>query len=95
MIGNAQRVGDRLQASLAAIRHDAIKEVRGRGLMLAVELHAGAGGARRVCENLQRRGLLCKETHEHTIRIAPPLVLTADQADWIAEQFEAALRDPT
>ena len=94
MIGNAQRIGDRLQASLAGIRHDAIKEVRGRGLMLAVELHAEAGGARRVCENLQRRGLLCKETHEHTIRIAPPLVLTADQADWIAEQFEAALRDP-
>ena len=52
-------------------------------------------GARRVCENLQRRGLLCKETHEHTIRIAPPLVLTPDQADWIAEQFEAALRDPS
>ncbi|WP_300572890.1 ornithine--oxo-acid transaminase [Phenylobacterium sp.] len=95
MIGNAQRIGDRLQASLAGIRHDAIKEVRGRGLMLAVELHREAGGARRVCENLQRRGLLCKETHEHTIRIAPPLVLTADQADWIAEQFEAALRDPT
>lgn len=93
MIGNAQRVGDRLQASLAAIRHDAIKDVRGRGLMLAVELRADAGGARRVCENLQRRGLLCKETHEHTIRIAPPLVLTPDQADWIAEQFEAALRD--
>ncbi|MDP1640932.1 MAG: ornithine--oxo-acid transaminase [Phenylobacterium sp.] len=95
MIGNAARVGDRLQASLASIRHDAIKQVRGRGLMLAVELHAEAGGARRVCENLQRRGLLCKETHEHTIRIAPPLVLTPAQADWIAEQFEAALRDPT
>ncbi|MDO8409677.1 MAG: ornithine--oxo-acid transaminase [Phenylobacterium sp.] len=94
MIGNAARVGDRLQASLASIRHDAIKQVRGRGLMLAVELHAEAGGARRVCENLQRRGLLCKETHEHTIRIAPPLVLTPAQADWIAEQFEAALRDP-
>jgi ornithine--oxo-acid transaminase len=94
MIGNAQRVGDRLQASLAGIDHDAIKEVRGRGLMLAVELHAEAGGARRVCENLQRRGLLCKETHEHTIRIAPPLVLTPAQADWIAEQFEAALSDP-
>jgi len=95
MIGNAARVGDRLQTSLAGIRHDAIKQVRGRGLMLAVELHAEAGGARRVCENLQRRGLLCKETHEHTIRIAPPLVLTPAQADWIAEQFEAALRDPT
>lgn len=93
MVENAARVGERLKASLAGIRHDAIKEVRGRGLMLAVELHAEAGGARRVCENLQRRGLLCKETHDHTIRIAPPLILTDDQADWIAEQFDAALRD--
>jgi len=92
MIENAARVGDRLQASLASIHADSVKDVRGRGLMLAVELHAGAGGARRVCEALQARGLLAKETHEHTIRIAPPLILTDDQADWIAEQFEAVLR---
>jgi len=92
MIENAARVGDRLQASLASIRADSVKEVRGRGLMLAVELHAEAGGARRVCEALQARGLLAKETHEHTIRIAPPLILTDDQADWIAEQFSAVLR---
>jgi ornithine--oxo-acid transaminase len=91
MIGNAQRIGDRLQASLAAIQAPSVKDVRGRGLMLAVELHPDAGGARRVCEALQARGLLAKETHDHTIRIAPPLILTADQADWIAEQFEAVL----
>jgi ornithine--oxo-acid transaminase len=59
--------------------------------MLAVELHPEAGGARAVCEALQGRGLLAKETHDHTIRIAPPLILTADQADWIADQFAAAL----
>ncbi|MGZ6014622.1 MAG: ornithine--oxo-acid transaminase [Phenylobacterium sp.] len=92
MVENAAHVGDRLQASLASIRADSVKNVRGRGLMLAVELHAEAGGARRVCEALQARGLLAKETHEHTIRIAPPLILTADQADWIAEQFAAVLR---
>lgn len=92
MVENAARVGDRLQASLASIRADSVKEVRGRGLMIAVELHAEAGGARRVCEALQARGLLAKETHEHTIRIAPPLILSADQADWIAEQFAAVLR---
>jgi len=91
MIENAARVGDRLQAALASIRASSVKDVRGRGLMLAVELHAGAGGARRVCEALQARGLLAKETHEHTIRIAPPLILTDDQADWIAEQFDAVL----
>ena len=91
MIGNAERIGARLHASLAAIRSHRIKEVRGRGLMLAVELHPDAGGARRVCEALQGRGLLAKETHDHTIRIAPPLILTDDQAGWIAEQFEAVL----
>lgn len=91
MVENAARVGDRLQASLKSIRADSVKDVRGRGLMLAVELHAQAGGARPVCEALQARGLLAKETHEHTIRIAPPLILTVDQADWIAEQFAAVL----
>jgi len=92
MVENAARVGDRLQAALASIRADSVKDVRGRGLMLAVELHAEAGGARRVCEALQARGLLAKETHAHTIRIAPPLILTDDQSDWIAEQFAAVLR---
>jgi len=91
MVENAARVGDRLKASLASIRADSVREVRGRGLMIAVELHPEAGGARRVCEALQARGLLAKETHDHTIRIAPPLILTDAQADWIAEQFAAVL----
>jgi ornithine--oxo-acid transaminase len=91
MIGNAARVGDRLQADLASIDAGSVKEVRGRGLMIAVELYADAGGARRVCEALQARGLLAKETHDHTIRIAPPLILTDAQAAWIAEQFAAVL----
>lgn len=91
MIENAARVGERLRASLAAIKADGVKDVRGRGLMLAVELHPEAGGARRVCEALQARGLLAKETHDHTIRIAPPLILTDAQADWIADQFAAVL----
>ncbi|MBI1199565.1 MAG: ornithine--oxo-acid transaminase [Phenylobacterium sp.] len=91
MVENAARVGARLQAGLAQVATSRVKEVRGRGLMIAVELHADAGGARRVCEALQGRGLLAKETHAHTIRIAPPLILTDDQADWIVDQFAAAL----
>jgi ornithine--oxo-acid transaminase len=91
MIDNAAKVGARLQASLQAVATPSVKEVRGRGLMIAVELDADAGGARRVCEALQARGLLAKETHEHTIRIAPPLILTEAQADWIADQFAAVL----
>ena len=91
MVENAAAIGARLMRSLQAIEAPSVKEVRGRGLMIAVELHADAGGARRVCEALQARGLLAKETHEHTIRIAPPLILTGDQADWIAEQFAVVL----
>jgi ornithine--oxo-acid transaminase len=91
MIENAARVGERLTAGLAAIATPRVKDVRGRGLMIAVELHPDAGGARRVCEALQGRGLLAKETHEHTIRIAPPLILTDEQSDWIVDQFAAVL----
>jgi len=91
LVENASRIGDRLQASLQSIRSARVKDVRGRGLMLAIELHADAGGARSVCEKLQAAGLLAKETHEHTIRIAPPLILTEEQADWIADQFGRAL----
>jgi len=91
MIENAERVGARLRGGLQAIRSPAIREVRGRGLMIAVELWPEAGGARALCEALQQRGFLCKETHEHTIRICPPLILTTAQADMIVEAFEGAL----
>ena len=91
MIENAARQGERLKAALQSIGSPAVKEVRGRGLMVAVELHADAGGARSRCERLQRQGLLCKETHEHTIRIAPPLIVTDSEVDWIADQFAEVL----
>jgi ornithine--oxo-acid transaminase len=92
MIDNAARIGERLKRNLSDIRSNMVREVRGLGLMLAVELDAGVGDARLVCEKLVTRGLLAKETHDHTIRIAPPLILTADQADWIAGQFAAVLK---
>ena len=91
MIENAARQGERLKAALGEIGAASVKAVRGRGLMIAVELHPDAGGARPRCEQLQRRGLLCKETHEHTIRIAPPLIVTDSEVDWIAEQFAGVL----
>jgi ornithine--oxo-acid transaminase len=91
MIENAARVGKRLKRNLEDIRSNRIKEVRGLGLMLAVELVPQAGGARPVCERLKSRGLLAKETHDHTIRVAPPLILTNEQADWIADQFQSVL----
>ncbi|MCA1477649.1 MULTISPECIES: ornithine--oxo-acid transaminase [Bradyrhizobium] len=91
MIENAARQGARFLEGLKDIRANTIREVRGRGLMLAVELHPEAGLARRYCEALQAKGILAKDTHEHTIRIAPPLVITSDQVDWALERFAAIL----
>ena len=92
MIENAAVQGARFLDGLNSIRANTVREVRGRGLMLAVELHPEDGAARRYCEALQDRGILAKDTHEHTIRIAPPLVITSDQVDWALEAIEAALR---
>ena len=94
MIENAEAMGARFLAGLRRIDSPAVKEVRGRGLMMAVELHKEAGGARRYCEALRRRGVLCKDTHDHTIRVSPPLVITRSDVDWAVEQFEAALTRP-
>lgn len=91
MIENAAQQGARFLAGLQDIRANVIREVRGRGLMLAIELHPEAGGARRYCSALQARGILAKDTHEHTIRIAPPLVITADQVDWALERIASVL----
>ncbi|GAC1337185.1 MAG: aspartate aminotransferase family protein [Bradyrhizobium sp.] len=91
MIENAATQGERFIAGLRSMRVNTIREVRGRGLMLAVELHPEAGPARRYCEALQGKGILAKDTHGHTIRIAPPLVITSDQVDWALEQIAAAL----
>jgi ornithine--oxo-acid transaminase len=88
MIANASVQGERLLVGLRQLDHPAIREARGRGLMLALELHPEAGGAKPFTQALRERGVLCKETHEHTIRIAPPLVITEDEVDWALLQFE-------
>ena len=84
MVENSATQGERLLDHLRRINSPSLSEVRGRGLWVALELHASAGGARRYCEALQARGLLCKETHEHVIRIAPALIITSDEVDWAA-----------
>jgi len=91
MIENSAKMGDYFQSQLAGMNNPHIKEVRGRGLMLAVELHPEAGGARQYCEKLRARGILAKDTHTHTIRIAPPLIITKNEIDWAMEHFEAVL----
>ncbi len=91
MIENAARMGDYLMSCLRTIRSPHVKEVRGKGLLVGVELYPEAGGARRFCEALMAEGLLCKETHQNVIRFAPPLVITRDDIDWAVERIERVL----
>ena len=91
MVENACAMGARFLTGLRQIKSSAVKEIRGRGLMIAIELHPQAGGARRYCDALRRRGVLCKDTHDHTIRVSPPLVVTRSEIDWALEQFDATL----
>ncbi len=91
MIENSAVMGARLLDGLKQIKSPHIKEVRGRGLMIGIELHPEAGGARRFCEALREKDLLCKETHKHVLRIAPPLVIKAHEIDWALERLESAL----
>jgi ornithine--oxo-acid transaminase len=91
MIENAANMGQYFLSQLKGIRSPYIKDIRGRGLMIGVELIPEAGGARRVCEKLMTKGLLCKETHENTIRFAPPLVIKKEEIDWALERIEPVL----
>jgi ornithine--oxo-acid transaminase len=91
MIENAAAMGDYMLGRLRRMESPYVKDVRGKGLFIGVELHPEAGGARRFCEALMKRGLLCKETHQHVIRLAPPLVIKKDEVDWALERVEAVL----
>jgi ornithine--oxo-acid transaminase len=91
MIENAARMGDYFQERLMEINSPHVKEVRGKGLLIGVELHSQAGGARRFCEALRKHGVLAKETHTHTIRFAPPLIITREEIDWAVERVQDVL----
>lgn len=82
LVENSARLGEYFQERLAEIPSPHVKEVRGKGLLIGVELKPAAGGARRFCEALQQRGILCKETHDDVIRFAPPLVIDRPTIDW-------------
>ena len=95
MVENAADMGAYFLDELKKITHPAIKEIRGIGLMIAVELHEGTpGGARAICEDLAKMGILCKETHTHTIRFAPPLIITKPDIDWAVEKIARAVGKP-
>ncbi|MBT3185651.1 MAG: ornithine--oxo-acid transaminase [Nitrospina sp.] len=91
LIENSMVMGNYLIQNLNRLSSPYIKEVRGKGLLVGVELKKSAGGARRFCEALMEKGILCKETHKHVIRFAPPLTITKEELDWALERIEPVL----
>jgi ornithine--oxo-acid transaminase len=87
----AEQLGTYFMEQLAEIPSPHVKEVRGKGLLIGVELYQEARGARRFCEALQERGILAKETHEHVIRFAPPLVIDKEAIDWALPKVREVL----
>ncbi len=87
LIENSAAMGEYFIDGLRKIHNAKLKEIRGRGLLIAVEFLPEAKGARQYCEKLKEVGLLCKETHENIIRFAPPLTITRDDIDWALERI--------
>jgi ornithine--oxo-acid transaminase len=88
LVERSAELGEYFLARLQAIKSPVVKEVRGRGLWIGVELTVAA---RPYCERLMQEGMLCKETHDHVIRLAPPLVITREEIDWAVAKLEKVL----
>jgi ornithine--oxo-acid transaminase len=91
LIENAAIQGEYFLERLAEIPSKYVKEVRGKGLLIGVELKPEAGGARRFCETLQKEGILAKETHDNVIRFAPPLIIDRQTIDWAIPHIQKVL----
>ena len=90
LVHRSAELGAYFKGRLARIESETIKEVRGKGLFIGVEL---VTQARSFCEALQARGILCKETHDNVIRFAPPLVITQEEIDWALERIESVFHE--
>jgi ornithine--oxo-acid transaminase len=88
LVERSAELGAYFLSRLQSLRGPAIKEVRGRGLWIGIELN---GMARPYCEALKEEGILCKETHDHVIRLAPPLIVTREELDWAFERIAKVL----
>jgi ornithine--oxo-acid transaminase len=91
MIANSAKMGEYFYEQLVEISSPNVKEVRGKGLLIGVELYSKAGGARIFCEALVKEGILAKETHENVIRFAPPLIIDQATLDWAIPRIHKVL----
>jgi ornithine--oxo-acid transaminase len=93
LAANSAKLGEYLLGRLQRIDSPLIRQVRGRGLFIGIDIDPSLGTARAVCEALMKRGLLSKETHETVVRLAPPLVIKRSEIDWALEQIETVVRE--
>ena len=91
---HTKEMGDYLFGLLHSLSWEGIREIRGAGLWVGIELHEWAGKGKAFCMKLLELGMLCKDTHEQAIRLAPPLVISKDEIDWAFERLEAVLNAP-
>lgn len=94
LVENAAKMGEYFKEQLEEIPSPHVKLVRGKGLLIGVVLKPEARGARRFCEALQQKGILAKETHEHVIRFAPPLIIQKETLDWALPIIREVLMMP-
>ena len=85
------RLGTYLMDRLRDLDSPHVAEIRGVGLLVGIEIRGSSGPARPFCEALMARGMLCTETHQQVIRLAPPLVIDEREIDWATEQLRAVL----
>lgn len=91
LVDRSAEMGAYFTQKLREIPSPHVKEVRGRGLLIGVEIRRESGPARPFCERLRDLGILCKETHEQVIRFAPPLVIRKEEIDWMLERVTKVL----
>jgi ornithine--oxo-acid transaminase len=88
LVDRSREMGRYFMDRLRDMKSPHVEEIRGRGLLIGVEIKKSSGVARPFCEKLMKEGLLCKETHESVVRFAPPLVIEKDEIDWALERIE-------
>ena len=88
---NSAKLGAYFMQKVKTIKSPLIKDIRGRGLVVGIELTKESGGARKYCEQLAKEGILCKETHDMVIRMAPPLIITKKEIDYAFAKLKKVL----
>ena len=91
LTARAAELGAYLRTALAKLPQGKIADIRGRGLLIGIEIAAAAGTARKYCEALLERGVLAKDTHAQVVRLAPPLIVERSELDWLVDQLRSVL----